>query len=537
MKALRRFGRLDWTFALMRLAAVLGGWAWVTVDPAFASETWPRTALGVLLLAFVTYSLALIAGILYRPGAALKCYRASSALDLFFVSALVYLTGGMKSDFYLAYYVLIGLHTFYYSSMTTGLATAASSGALYTAVAALAAFPDAVRDWYVIALRVIFFFLVAVPSGVAAEELARRAGRLREYSERVVELNQRLDERLAQANLLYQAMERLLEAKASEDPLEMIVLLGTRLLEAEAGALYQADGSSGSVNLYLRATAGERGGEWPESLGAGSDHIVAKAFRADDGPMLERSPLLTDVVACPVAAEESPSYKRGVIVYRRREGPFSDADVERVEALADLAAAFCGKAVKLAGGAPTKSPHSFLDSRTGLYNRDYFLSRLAAEMNRAATRRRTVAVAIISTAEGRDGALVQALRINARGPDIVARLAPGEFGVLLPETDEAAARENMAEVLRAYSILLTMPAGGVPEVFGATGEEREETVRLGFSFYPPFEKAESENPISSPADLVAQARSNQQAVRLVPPFRHKTRWHDEAPAVFDHEDM
>lgn len=508
----------------MRLAAVLGGWAWTTVNPDLASAGKLRAALGMLLLAFVIYSLALIAGILYRPAAALKWYRASSALDLFFVSALVYLTGGLDSDFYLAFYVLIGLHTFYYSSMKTGLVTAASSGALYVAAAALVSWPEALTSWYVLALRVIFFFLVALPSGVAADELARHAGRLREYSERVVELNQRLDERLAQTNLLYQATERLLEGRAQDDPLEALVAIGTKALEAEAGALYRSDVGdlSGYGKLLLRAASGEYAVDWPEAIGAESDHIVAKAYRADSGPILERSPLQTDVVASPVMGGTADSRgggrKRGVIVYRRRDQVFSDEDVRVVEALTGLAASLIVKSPKYSDDEiPTAGSRGFLDSGTGLYNREYFLSRVAGEMSRAAARRRTLALAVLSLGGGREAALIQALRINVRGPDVVSGIGPGEFGVLLPETDEAAAVELLEQALQAYAILLTMPAAAEGEP--APPERKRSEVRLGFTFYPPPAGSVARAASGNAAELVAEARANQRAAKLALPVR------------------
>ena len=101
-------------------------------------------------------------------------------LDLLFIHMLVRLTGGVASSFYLAYYLLIALHAFYFG-LATGGVVALGASLLYLLADAWPP-PIHLSD---LALRVGFFFLVGLGMGGLAER-ERRERRL------VEQLNQEL---------------------------------------------------------------------------------------------------------------------------------------------------------------------------------------------------------------------------------------------------------------------------------------------------------------------------------------------------------
>ncbi len=97
-------------------------------------------------------------------------------VDLWFLFLLVRLTGGVQSNFYLAFYLLVALHSFYYG-IWLGLGVACVATVLY-----LAGDPfwyDRLA-WTDLALRIGFLFLVAVSLGVLSERERRMQKRVRQ---------------------------------------------------------------------------------------------------------------------------------------------------------------------------------------------------------------------------------------------------------------------------------------------------------------------------------------------------------------------
>jgi signal transduction histidine kinase len=189
---------LDRWLAALRGVAVAGGLAWLTAhmrDHPMDAEA-HRGVLG-LLAAFVGYS-----GLLYvvharHPGRLPLLYRVVMGLDLVFIFMLVRLTGGMESSFYLAFYLLIALHAFYFG-LATGGALAVTASLLYLVADS---WPLSLHQSD-LALRLGFFFLVGLGMGGLAER-ERRERRL------VEELNRRLQ---AEQRHLQEAQDQLIRS-------------------------------------------------------------------------------------------------------------------------------------------------------------------------------------------------------------------------------------------------------------------------------------------------------------------------------------
>ena len=171
----------DRWLAALRGVALLGGAVWGMVHP-LGHEAHRQVAW--LFAAFAGYSTLLYVINMLHPGRLLLLYRIAMVLDLAFVFVLVRMTGGMASSFYLAFYLLIGLHAFYFG-LATGAIAALLASLLYPFVDSWPP-PIGVSD---LGLRVGFFLLAGLCMGGLAER-ERRERRLVEHLNRELQENQ-----------------------------------------------------------------------------------------------------------------------------------------------------------------------------------------------------------------------------------------------------------------------------------------------------------------------------------------------------------
>lgn len=185
-----RFAPLDHFFAALRLVVLAGGLFWLEFAPGVANA---RPKLSWLFGAFICYGLALYASVIFRRLSLERMYLIALVLDFAFISTLVSWTGGPRSSFIVAFYLLAGLHSFYF-----GLKTGAVVGAavvVYYVIASLAA-SSAVSVELI--MRIGFVILITSAAGLMSdkarrdreriEQLARdleTAGRVIEKSEKI----------------------------------------------------------------------------------------------------------------------------------------------------------------------------------------------------------------------------------------------------------------------------------------------------------------------------------------------------------------
>jgi RNA polymerase sigma-B factor len=127
---------------------------------------------------------------------------------------------------------------------------------------------------------------------------------------------------------------------------------------------------------------------------------------------------------------------------------------------------------------------SVLDEITGLYTRDHFDNRLAEEISRSQRYRHPVSVCCLQLPMNcPDPVLLSAadtLRAKTRKADIVARTAPWEFGVILPNTGAGSIQVAMRLAEQLYPTVkgsihaaaVTYPEGGrtAQQLFNAARE-------------------------------------------------------------------
>ena len=120
-----RLTATDKFFAALRLATIAVGAAWLLLTPQLQH----RRQLVGLFSAFLLYTLLIYGLILLTRWPVVRFYLFALAMDLFFLFWLVRWTGGVTSVFVVSFYLLVGLHSFYFGARPAMLiATLAAAG-------------------------------------------------------------------------------------------------------------------------------------------------------------------------------------------------------------------------------------------------------------------------------------------------------------------------------------------------------------------------------------------------------------------------
>ncbi|MBI3003655.1 MAG: PAS domain S-box protein [candidate division NC10 bacterium] len=180
-----RLGPTLQVFAFLRVLVIAGSLLWVLLAPVPAAVRWP---VSLVLLAFAAYSAALYALVLARGFTIAALNLWVFALDLGFATALVHLTGGLESNFYLAYYLLTALQAFYYG-LRRGVAASALSFLLYVAVVRPGLGPEA---WSALALRGAFLWFLGISLGLLSERERSRRREMLQLNRDLLEERERI---------------------------------------------------------------------------------------------------------------------------------------------------------------------------------------------------------------------------------------------------------------------------------------------------------------------------------------------------------
>lgn len=459
---------IDLGFAILRVLTVIGGAIWVYFWPQ-----WGEHAGGVKYLfgGFFLYSTMLFLLLVRNQALSKAIYRASLVLDLLFITGLVVLTGGVKSNFYLAYYLLVALHTFYYSSLKTGVYTAVAAAALY-----LGGNWGHLGEiyWGDLALRVIFLGLVGLSTGFLTNELTKAYRQLSEYAKQIEEANRALDVRLNRMTSLYEASRMLGSAIQYEEILSIIVEIACELTSAPIGYLLVAEGDELKFKVWrglddeavreIRVPKGE--GVVGQVFSSAQPKIVDDLFALPDSahPDLDQKANLRSVVAVPLI---SGGAVVGVLnVSRPVPKSFTSEDLQLLTVIASLATA----AIEKAQIYEQSQRLAITDGLTGLFNYRYFVQQIDHEVKRSLRYGSYLSVIMfdldyfkkINDTYGHpQGDVVlkqvaQIMKVNTRESDLAARYGGEEFALILPETSGQAARV-VAERIRLQVAASSFP--------------------------------------------------------------------------------
>ena len=157
---------------LLRVLVILGGCAWYAL-------AWPGLAeprlVAAILVAVLAYGLFLLRLLWHAPERALRWNGLVTVLDIAAALALVASTGGARSDFFLAIYLIVAIQAYYYG-LRRGLVVAVGAAALYLAVVRPTVEPSAWPDYL---LRAGMVVVTAVCLGALAEAERREQETIR----------------------------------------------------------------------------------------------------------------------------------------------------------------------------------------------------------------------------------------------------------------------------------------------------------------------------------------------------------------------
>lgn len=482
---------VDWVFLGLRIITILGGIIWVSFHPQGHGGHVETNSLVNYYWGFVAYSLLLFFGLVRFPAMTGQLYRISFWLDLTFVLAVIRASEGFQSSFFIAIYLLIALHTAYFASPATGMATSLAGALGY--LAALYGQTAGIY-WGDLAMRISMMPLVGLSTGILVGQLSKAQAQLRSNAADLERANGRLERKLAQVSSLYEASKALGALLHYDEVLRLIVELASKTLESPVSYLLMCNERG---QLYFRSYSGI-----PDSLAKDAclepgEGVAGKAFVTQTPAIVEdlqscpepwlaeidREAGLSSLLSVPII---NKGKSVGVInVSRREPGCYSQEDLQLLQVISTLAAVAIEKAELF----EETQKAAITDGLTQLYNRRYFNQQLQIEVRRGQRYAFPVSLVILDIDHFKkvndnfghpagDQILIEiARRLKglARHSDIVARYGGEEFAVILPQTS-AAGGITFAERIRK--------AVGERPFRLADGREIPVTVSLGAAEFP-----------------------------------------------------
>jgi signal transduction histidine kinase len=162
----RLLERDERVFAVLLAVAMVGGLATLGLDPLRARH---QIDLYALVMWFAAYKLGVFALVSVNPRATRVIFVGALVIDLLLVFALLYLTGGGYSLFYLLFFPLVAVNAYYFGPIM-GLGAVLVASGLYAAAAYLV--PPWV-GWTPVIILAVLVGLPAVTLGLVAERERR----------------------------------------------------------------------------------------------------------------------------------------------------------------------------------------------------------------------------------------------------------------------------------------------------------------------------------------------------------------------------
>ena len=156
----------DVAFISVRIIIFFGGIGWLVFSD-LSQETFRYVSDTIIY--FVIYSFIIYIWLLFSPQKKRTIYGFALFFDILFASMLVRVTGGFDSSFFIAFYLVTALYSFYYG-LVPGAVIAAIAVVLYFLSCS---YVHVQLHWTDFFLRISFLFLLSVPLGMLSQILKR----------------------------------------------------------------------------------------------------------------------------------------------------------------------------------------------------------------------------------------------------------------------------------------------------------------------------------------------------------------------------
>jgi len=178
------FSTVDWYFLALRLLVAAGGGVWlISIQLGEA----PRAAATRALTGYVIFSILLYAAIVRWPERIRQLYLMAVFVDTVLVYVLVRFVGENRGSYFILFYLLIAVSSFYFGS-AIGLGFAVLASVLYVHIYLTGGRP-APYPWHDFALRVSFLLLTGLSLGLLSEREKRDRVKIQELNEELIRKN------------------------------------------------------------------------------------------------------------------------------------------------------------------------------------------------------------------------------------------------------------------------------------------------------------------------------------------------------------
>jgi diguanylate cyclase (GGDEF)-like protein len=409
--------------------------------------------------------------------------------DLFFITGLIYFTGGTDSDFYLLYYLCISAGAYYWG-LSGGLFLAFFASSLYLFLNGMDFQNISPGD---LIIRVSFFWAFALVVGVVSRFIKQSEIKLIQTLDTLNERTVELEKSQVQIESIYEAARTLGEIYKLEEVIDEVLRIAHDVLGYQVCSVLLMDYNKNCLLLWAKMEMEEKfkydpPPEIPVNGIVGSVVKKGKGKRIFDVTYDPRYIPRTEGAKSEMVV---PMISRGKVVgvlecESKKAGAFSEQDQKIFSILASSAA----MAIENAILHKKTEELTVVDELTGVFNYRYFTKKITDELKRAKRYHQPLSLIMIDidwfkkcndTYGHLFGNLVlknlaQVIRGCIREVDILVRYGGEEFVVILPQTSKEDAL-SIGERIRS-SVESTIFADETDQVKTLL------TVSLGVACYP-----------------------------------------------------
>ncbi|MFH1699428.1 MAG: sensor domain-containing diguanylate cyclase [Candidatus Zixiibacteriota bacterium] len=409
------------------------------------------------------------------------------AIDVILITGIIHFTGGVRSEFYIFYFLTVSLGAYMMPSKPTLLLclliTISFIAGNYQSLSKL--------DPLEFSLHFVAIWFYALTVNYVAEYIRRSEGRLLKVFNTLNRRTSELEKTHAQLEMVYENSRILAGILDFDQIIEEIIKIGERVLDYPAlGILLTGPGKSltyrgrligGQKETRLKKAGHDEMQLAYRVVNAGEPvRVIDLSKRSDYRPLLKSArsvmlvPMVTHGRATGLLCAESP-----------RRGIFNERDEAFLSVLARSAAMALENAIL-----HRKTEElTIIDDLTGVKNYRYFSDKIREEKRRAVRYNQPLSLIMLdidwfkkfNDNYGHEVGnhvlvnLVQVIKRGIRDVDILCRYGGEEFIIILPQTIEREA-VKIAERIRKEVEVSEFGGDGIPDL--------KVTVSVGVSSYP-----------------------------------------------------